>query len=105
MKQDKDELYDVFDVRVGGGLSAQNPPPAEICTTPEDCRGGATPPPAFESPQTPRFSGPGNVKEKGKGTCAKAKGKKAKAKAKKNCKGKKHGKGKKKAGKSGGASR
>ncbi|HXS46977.1 MAG TPA: hypothetical protein VN756_05900, partial [Solirubrobacterales bacterium] len=105
--QDQDQLYDVFDVRVGGGLSAQNPPPPDPCGGIEDCREGATPPPASESPQTPRFSGPGNVKgSKGKkGTCAKAKGKKGKGKAKKHCKGKKGGKGKKKAGKSGRASR
>jgi hypothetical protein len=101
--QDQDQLYDVYDVRVGGGLSAQNQP-SEICTSETSCRGGATPPPAIESPQTPRFSGPGNVKGKGgKGTCSKAKGKKAKGK--KSCKAKKHGKGKKKAGKSGRASR
>ena len=103
--QDQDQLYDVYDARVGGGLAAQNQPPPVICEGEEHCRGGATLPPSFQSPQTRRFSGPGNVKEKPKkGKCKKAKGKAKK----KGCKAKKHHKAKghkKKAGKSGRASR
>jgi hypothetical protein len=82
VRQDQDQLFDVYDARVQGGLVAQNQLPAPICEN-EGCKPGPTPPPSFESPQTPRFSGSGNVKEK-PGKCKKAKGKK------KGCKAKKH---------------
>ena len=99
--QDQDQLFDVYDARVGGGLAAQNQPAQIICKG-EGCTPEETHTPAFQSPQTPRFSGPGNVKEKPKkGKCKKGKGKKG-CKAKKHHKAKAH---KRAAGKSGRASR
>ena len=64
--QDKDELQDVYDARVGGGLAAQNqiiPPP---CESSEACHGAAQTPPAEGTPATPNFIGPGNQVEKHK---------------------------------------
>ncbi len=104
VSQDQDQLFDVYDARVEGGLASQNQPTPVPCEK-EKCTPEETHTPAFQSPQTPRFSGPGNVKEKPKkGKCKKAKGKAKK----KGCKAKKHhqAKGhKKKASKSGRASR
>ena len=79
--QDKDELQDVYDARVNGGLPAQNevkPPP---CESPEACRGPAEAPPAESQPATPNFVGPGNP-------LPKHKKQKAKKKKKKHAKGK-----------------
>jgi hypothetical protein len=89
--QDKDELRDVYDVRVEGGLDSQNPPPAEICEG-EGCKPGTTPPPPSQSAGSASFSGPPNakgrkakprcpkgkrkVRRKGKTRCVKRKGKK-----------------------------
>ena len=103
VSQDQDQLYDVYDARVGGGLASQNQPSSVICEN-ETCKSGATPPPTFQSPQTPRFSGPGNVKEKPKkGKCkkAKSKGKKKGCKAKKHHKAKGHKKSASKSGRAG----
>jgi hypothetical protein len=50
---------DLYDVRVGGGFP-YNPP--TICEG-EDCRPGASPPPAAESAGSASFTGPGNVTE------------------------------------------
>jgi len=58
VRQDSDELLDVYDARVGGGLSAQNPHPIPPCEA--ECKPGATPPPGFQAP--PRFQGPPNPK-------------------------------------------
>jgi hypothetical protein len=63
--QDRDELVDIYDVRVGGGLASQNPPPPSICTG-EGCRPQATPPPSTQTPGTSGFSGPSNPKPKHK---------------------------------------
>jgi hypothetical protein len=82
--QDQDELVDVYDARVGGGLASQNPPPPSICTG-EACRPGATPAPAGQTAGSSTFSGPGNPPAK------KANHKKKhKSKAKKKHKSKKH---------------
>jgi hypothetical protein len=62
--QDKDELQDVYDARVGGGLASQNLPPAPICESTEACREPAPPPPAEATPATPTFTGPQNPKPK-----------------------------------------
>ena len=64
--QDKDELQDVYDARVGGGLAAQNQIPPPACESGEACHGPAQTPPAEGSPATPNFSGPGNQVEKHK---------------------------------------
>ena len=82
--QDLDELVDVYDARVGGGLASQNPPPPSICTG-EACRPGATPAPAGQTAGSSTFSGPGNPPAK------KANHKKKhKSKSKKKQKSKKH---------------
>jgi len=61
--QDRDQLLDVYDARVGGGLVAQNPPLPMHCEG-EACRGSATPPPGGGTPGSATFVGPGNEKPK-----------------------------------------
>jgi len=90
--QDQDELQDVYDVRVEGGLTAQNVVPPPPCEGTKACKGPRPPAPAFQSPQTPAFNGPGNPKAKG---CPKAKRKVSK-KGKTRCVAKKPHKGKSK---------
>jgi hypothetical protein len=60
--QDKDQILDIYDARVGGGIASQNPTPLPICPTPEACRGGVPASPANQSPGTSSFAGPGNPK-------------------------------------------
>ncbi len=61
---DKDGLLDVYDARVGGGLTAQNPPaPAAPCSG-EACRSGATPIPTQPNIASPGFAGKGNLASK-----------------------------------------
>jgi hypothetical protein len=64
--QDEDELTDVYDARVDGGLAAQSPPaPAPACEETEACHGAPpAPPPPAPGPATPGFHGPGNPKPK-----------------------------------------
>jgi hypothetical protein len=63
--QDKDELLDVYDVKVGGGLPAQNPPPPPPpCESVEICHGPASTPPPAESAGSASFVGPGDPKPK-----------------------------------------
>jgi hypothetical protein len=59
---DTDNLFDVYDARVGGGLSPQNQPAARSCEGAEACKPAATQPPPVPSP--PSFSGPANPKPK-----------------------------------------
>jgi hypothetical protein len=60
--QDQDQIVDIYDARVGGGIASQNaPPPPPICEG-EACKGPATTPPAGESSGSAGFSGPGNQK-------------------------------------------
>jgi len=73
--QDRDELVDAYDARVGGGLASQNPPPPSICTG-EACRPGATPAPAGQTAGSSTFSGPGNPPAKKANHKKKHKGKK-----------------------------
>jgi hypothetical protein len=90
VKQDEDELLDVYDARAGGGLAGQNPPdPPDPCQTAESCHGPPSPPPAEQSPTTPSFVGPGDPKPK---AARKAKKKRKSAKAKKH-RGKRKGRG------------
>jgi dipeptidyl aminopeptidase/acylaminoacyl peptidase len=75
--QDEDSLVDVYDARVDGGLSGQNPPPPNPCVGIEGCRSQGQMPAPINPP--PSFSGPGNPKAKGcpkgkrkvKGRCVK----------------------------------
>ena len=62
--QDKDELSDLYDARVGGGLAAQNPPPPNPCQG-EACLGAGTAPPAPPTPGSSTFAGAGNEKPTG----------------------------------------
>jgi hypothetical protein len=70
--QDKDELRDVYDLKVGGGLASQYPQPKPSCEA-EGCKGPVGPAPAIPTPQTPGFQGPADPKPK---RCAKGKVKK-----------------------------
>lgn len=58
--QDTDELQDVYDARVGGGLPAQNARPAIPCESSEACHPPAPSAPAESSPGTVTFIGPSN---------------------------------------------
>jgi hypothetical protein len=60
--QDTDNNVDVYDVRVGGGLASQNPPPAPpACETSDSCRGAAAAG-ATASIGSTAFFGPTNEK-------------------------------------------
>jgi sugar lactone lactonase YvrE len=83
--QDKDQLMDLYDVRVGGGLTSQNPPTPPVPCEGEACKAGAGAVPLGESPGTERFAGPSNPKPVHK----KAK-KNKKAKKKRRHQAKKH---------------
>jgi hypothetical protein len=61
VNQDKDQLVDVYDVRVGGGIAAQNPVPPVACEG-EACKEGGSGPALAPSPGSATFSGPGNPK-------------------------------------------
>jgi virginiamycin B lyase len=104
VRQDQDQLYDVYDAHVGGGLAAQEAVAPVPCEG-EACKGGAKPPAGFESPASSTFKGPGNPKP----SCPKGKRKvrskgKSRCVAKKQHKSQKH-KHKRAAKKSGRASR
>lgn len=61
VRQDTDQLQDVYDARVNGGIAVQNqalPTPCEG----EACKEAAPGAPAVESPGSAGFSGPGNPK-------------------------------------------
>ncbi len=59
--QDQDELFDVYDARVGGGLEAQNKgPPPPACESVDACHSGPELPPAEESAASAGFHGPGD---------------------------------------------
>jgi hypothetical protein len=60
--QDRDELLDVYDARVKGGIAAQNPPPLNSCPSVEACHGAPPPLPAGATPSTSSFVGPGDPK-------------------------------------------
>lgn len=85
--QDKDELQDVYDARVGGGLASQNEVPPVPCEATDACHGQLQTPPAEATPTTPQFVGPGNAVPKHKAQ-KKKKHKAKKHKAKKKHKGK-----------------
>lgn len=58
--QDQDELVDVYDVRVDGGLASQNPQPAPLCSG-EGCKQTGTSTPLITPPGSSTFTGAGNL--------------------------------------------
>jgi hypothetical protein len=58
--QDKDELQDVYDARVGGGLTAQSPVASIPCESADACHGPVQTPPSEPSAGSGTFVGPGN---------------------------------------------
>jgi sugar lactone lactonase YvrE len=59
--QDGDQLYDVYDARVGGGLKSQNESPHVPCES-EGCKPGPSAPPQNQSAGTASFAGPASPK-------------------------------------------
>ena len=93
--QDKDELQDVYDARVGGGLASQNPLTPIPCESTEACHGPVQAPATESSPGSASFAGPGDPKPKHKKQKAKKKQhkKQQKKKGKKNKSGRANAKG------------
>jgi hypothetical protein len=81
--QDKDELLDVYDVSVGGGIPAQFPVVVPPCEGLDACHGTIPTPPVEGSPSSQTFVGPGNEAPKGKSKHKKSKKHKAKKKQQK----------------------
>jgi len=59
--QDEDELVDLYDARVGGGIAAQNPPPPAAPCLGEACHPAQAPVPAVGLPVSQVFSGAENL--------------------------------------------
>jgi len=78
--KDKDDLYDAYDARVGGGINENAAPP---CLG-EACKGPATSAPEGQSAGSAQFSGPGNEKPHKKKNHKHKKSKKHKHKSKKH---------------------
>jgi hypothetical protein len=70
--EDTDNLLDVYDVRVNGGIPAQPGPPG--CGA-EPCRGPSPGPGSATEPGTANFAGPGNPKPRIKKHCHRKRGK------------------------------
>jgi hypothetical protein len=81
---DKDELYDAYAVRTGGGLAAQHITPPTPCSSGEACHGPSSTSPEVSSPGTSSFEGPKNPKS------GKAKAKKCKKSVHNHCGKKQH---------------
>jgi hypothetical protein len=62
--QDQDELLDVYDARVGGGLASQNQPVPPHCLGLEACHGPPPAPLIPESAGSATFTGPSDPKPK-----------------------------------------
>jgi hypothetical protein len=58
---DRDQLTDVYDVRVGGGLASQHQTAAARTCNGDSCQGTASAPPALPLTATVTFAGPGNA--------------------------------------------
>lgn len=58
---DRDNNRDVYDARIGGGIQAQNNPPAVPSCIAESCRMPQTEPPAFASPPSAALADEGNL--------------------------------------------
>jgi hypothetical protein len=78
--QDVDSTYDVYVARIGGGLSAQNPPQPDAPCFGEGCLGPTPQPPGEVSPGSNGFNGPRNAKPGANQRKAKKCGKGRKAK-------------------------
>jgi Tol biopolymer transport system component len=90
---DDDQRYDVYDLRVGGGLPG--PPSDQPGCSGEACRPIVPPPPAVVPPGSSSFGGQGNVRqEKPRKKQAKKKKRSCKKKKGKRCQRGKAGKGK-----------
>jgi hypothetical protein len=59
--QDSDELVDVYDARVGGGIALQNPPAEAAACGGEACRGAPGAVPQLSMPASQMSSGLGNL--------------------------------------------
>lgn len=60
---DRDQLYDIYDAREGGGLASQQFVPTAPCEG-QACWGSGTVAPASQTAGSASFQGPGNVKPK-----------------------------------------
>jgi hypothetical protein len=58
--QDQDQLSDLYDARVGGGIPSQNQPPPIPCEPEINCQIPPPPPPPGQGPSTPGLIGPPN---------------------------------------------
>lgn len=67
---DRDQLFDIYDARAGGGLASQQLVPDPPCSG-EACRGSIATAPASQTAGSASFSGPGNVKPKKPKHCKK----------------------------------
>jgi hypothetical protein len=76
--QDQDQLQDVYDTRVGGGIASQNQAPPPQCESLDGCHGSQSPQPASGAPPTATFNGPANKKHPRKSAKKARKGKSAK---------------------------
>jgi hypothetical protein len=59
--QDRDELYDLYDARVGGGIASQSPPPPPDPCLGEACKEAPAPAPTPQVLGSPAFRGTGNI--------------------------------------------
>ncbi len=59
--QDEDELVDLYDARLGGGIAAQNPPAPAVPCLGEACHPAQAPPPVIGPPTSELFSGAENL--------------------------------------------
>jgi hypothetical protein len=62
--QDRDNLVDVYDARIGGGIPAQEQVPMPPCEGEAGCLADSNPLPSTTAPGTSNFQGSGNVKLK-----------------------------------------
>jgi hypothetical protein len=60
--QDQDQLQDVYDTRVGGGLESQRQVVVPECESLDGCHRPQSPAPGFESPTSAGLAGPDNEK-------------------------------------------
>jgi hypothetical protein len=63
---DRDEAYDGYDARIGGGIAAQNPPPAPSPCGESTCRGSGAAVPGASPPASSTLNGPPSPKPKRK---------------------------------------
>jgi sugar lactone lactonase YvrE len=56
--QDEDQLVDLYDARVGGGIASQNQPRVKPCDPEVNCQGPGTSPPGGQGAGPPVFVGP-----------------------------------------------